>query len=575
MTDKTTGLPRYRCVSCNETFTVKPGKKPRCPHCMSIHSVEPVEEKQSFSLPPWGKYVIAGVLAIGLCVAGAFLFMHLRTTASPVTLDPAALGAVDPKRMSSYLAEQDIEEENVIDPFVSSEALDTFAEKHKGFGSGQGRAGSLYKALLALKGEGKYKPFVPRQPRKDEIRFAGALLDAIETGDHPEAYSLELALMLAAAARHVGLAAVVAEVVDYPGLQAPLDPSGSFGHFAVAVYDGGSYEGSYVLYDLHQGRTQPDDQATSVPLTDAQVVAQVLGHQAVRLVAVEFDAQESLVKLEDALILDPDAVQLHTMRALIYLTSGGLDEGEEELRKALQIRTDAQRLVKWGAILLADDEEQEAREQIQKAIDLKPDYALAHASLAMALLAAGEVDEARHELDLARSLDPDDPLISVYETNYWMAKQDVAKAMKAAEMAFEKNFHDPQTGLLLAAIYGRAGESQKMRDVLQEIRQHENLPQEIMDLIDAQLGEMSVSLDVGPSTKPEEDLPEDPNIAAILEEDEEDDSTGDKPVLDMPDIGEKPHEGFLTGKGSGLSLSPGGSGLSLKPGGSLLSGQGQ
>lgn len=578
MSDSKKNRPRYRCVSCNETFTVKPGKKPRCPSCMSIHSVEPVQQEGAFTMPPWGKWVLIALGVVGVAVGGYYLFMHFRTTAGPMTLDPESLGAVDPKRLESYLTEEGLEAENVIDPFESSEALEKFSHKHKGFSGGSKRAESLYSAFIDLKGDGEYKPFVPRQPRKTPRMTAGDLFSAIQDGEKPEAYSLELAIMFTAAARHAGLPAVVAEVVDYPGMKAPLDPSGNFGHFAVAVYQGGQYAGPYTLYDLHQGRTQPGDEATAVPLTDTQVVAFALAHEAVRMVAVQFDAQNGLLKLEDAILLAPDTVQFHTLRALIYVTSGGIEEGEEELRKAMQLRTDAQRLVKYGALLLADEEEEEAMEQLHEAIDLKPDYALAHASLAMALLSDGQVQEARSELDMARRMDPEDPLVAVYETNYWMAMQDVDRAMKSAEQAWEQNYHDPQTGLLLAAIYGKAGEEQKMRSVLQEIRKYDDLPQEIIDLIDSQLGEISVALD---SEDGEEDVEDeewdeiDENIADLLEEEDDDEASGTTPSLDKPEIGDHPSEGFLTGgRKPGLGLSPGsgGSGLSLKKGGSLLSG---
>jgi Tfp pilus assembly protein PilF len=569
--------PLYRCVSCEETFRIKPNKKPRCPHCMSIHSVEPVMDKGAIALPAWSRYLLVGVVVIGAAVAAVYLFLHFRSTPSPMTLDPESLGAVDSQRLERHLEEKGLEPDNVIRPFASSEALDEFADEHEGFGGAQKRAESLYGALLELKSDGKLDPYIPRQPRKSDVMTAGELYDAVAAGEEPEAYSLELALMLAAAARSAGAPAVVAEVVDYPGLKAPLDPSGNFGHFGVAVYEDGSYEGSYVLYDLHRGRTLPGDQAQAQPLTDTQVVAHVLGHRAVKQVAVDFDAQSALLSIEDAMLLHPDAVQLHTLRALVYVSSGGIEEGRQELRKAMQLRTDAQRLVKHGALLLADEEEEEAQEQIQKAIDLKPEYALAHASLAMALLADGEVEEARRALDMARELDPEDPLIAVYETNYWMAVQDVDRAMKAAETAWERNYHDPQTGLLLAAIYGKAGKEEKMRAVLQEIRKYEDLPQEIIDLIDSQLGEITVAVEGEDEDAGDEELDEiDEEIVKLLEEDDEAD--GDlAPELEKPGIGEKPREGFLTGgrrPGVGLTPGPGVSpgGLSLGKGGGLLSG---
>ncbi|MBW2264401.1 MAG: tetratricopeptide repeat protein [Deltaproteobacteria bacterium] len=555
---------RYRCISCSETFTVKAGKKPRCPSCMSIHSVEPVAEKDPLSLPSWWKHAAVAVGVAALAVGGYFLYEHLSQGPAPVTTDPATLGAVESKRLMSYLDEEQIEDENMIDPFSSGEPLATFADKHTGFGSAQKKASGIYRAIIDLKGKGAYTPFIPRQSRKTPVKSAGDAFEALSGDGKPELYSLELAALFTKAARLAGLACVVVEVVDYPDSRAPLDPSGNFGHFASVVYSSGSYEGELELYDLHQGRTQPGSEAEIIPLRDAEVVAHMLNHKAVRLVSVKFDAKEALIKLEDALILSPESPQFHTLQALIYVTSGGIEEGKDELRKAMQIRTDAAWLVKWGAILLAEDETEEAIAQIRKAIDLKPDYALAHASLAMSLLAEDEIDEANHELNLAKEMDPADPLIPVYESSFYLATGRVDKALKAAERAYEQNFKDPQTGLLLANIYAQTGHKDKMRVVLQEIRENEDLPAELISFIDAQLGEVSYDDD------------DDDDDLDLIDDDDDDDDDDDL-ALDKPGIGEKPSEGFLTGGScSGLGLRPGGGndpfGLSLKKGGGLLSG---
>jgi Flp pilus assembly protein TadD len=523
--------------------------------------VEPAPEKDPFTLPGWWKHAVIALAVAGVAVGGYFLYVHLSQSEAPVAADPEALGAVDSQRLMSFLDEEQIEDENMIDPFESGEPLAQFVKKNKGLGSAQSRAASLYRAFLDFKGKGAYQPFVPRKSRKTPIMNAGATFDAMTGDDKPELYSLELAVLFTKAARLAGLASVVVEVVDYRDVQAPLDPQGNFGHFASAVFSGGSYEGAFELYDLHQGRTQPGSEADVVPLRDAQVVAHLLNHKAVRLVSVKFDAKEALIKLEDAMILSPDSVQFHTLQALIYVTSGGIEEGMEELRKAMQIRTDAQRLVKWGALLLADDETEEAMTEVRKAIDLKPEYALAHASLAMALLADDETEEAGRELALAKEMDPKDPLIPVYEANYHLANGNVDKALRAAERAYEENYHDPQTGLLLANIYGQTGHMDKMREILQQIRSNEDLPMELLAFIDDQLGKMTY-------------LDEDEDEDEFEDEDEDEDVDSDHISLDKPGIGHKPHDGFLTGKGSGLSLQPGSDpfGLSLKKGGGLLSG---
>lgn len=557
---------KYRCVSCNEVFTVKQGRKPRCPSCMSIHSIEPVQETSlgRVRLPSWWRWAAIGLGAVAVAAGGWLLYVNLSGGPAPMIEDPGKIGAVDPTRLAGWLKEQNLEPENVIDPFASGEALDAFVAKHRGLGMGIGRAESLYKAFLDMKGKGSFSAFVPRQSRKSPALSAGEALDAVTGDGKPEMYSLELAVMMVKACRLAGLPAVVAEVEDYEDLSAPLDPSGNFGHFAAAVYHGDAYEGDFTLFDLHDGRTIDGAKSQAHPLTDPQVVACMLGHEATRLIAIKFDAKSALIKIEDALTIYPDSPQIHTLRALVYVSSGGLDQGKEELEKAMQLREDAQRIVKWGALLLAEDEVEDAIAEIQRALDMEPDYAVGHASLAMAYLANDEQEEAERELARAAELDPGDPLVPIYDANYRMATGDVKGAMKAAELAWEKNFHDPQTGILLAAIYQQAGKPKEAREILQEIRGNEELPSEILSFIDAQLG--GVTVDVGDDDDEDED--ED------VDEDDEEDAPQGKIGLDKPDIGKKPSSGLLTGgSGSGLSLSPGGgSGMSLQKGGGLLTG---
>jgi len=555
MAEETRKEQRYRCLTCNETFTVKAGRKPRCPSCMSIHSVEPIDEKGGFKLPRWWRHAAAALGIAVLAVGGFFVYERFSGSEAPTTADPTKLGAVESERLAKFLADEQIDADNRADPFESDEALASFARKHRGLGGPRGKAEGIYNAMLEYKSKGGYRALVPRQPRKTIVMNAEETFKAATGAGKPEIYSLETAILFTKAARLAGLPAVVAEIVDYDGLKAPLDPSGNFGHFASAVFTSGGYEGPFVIFDLHQGRTQDGQDTHAIPLTDPQVVAQFLGHEAAYLVSVKFDVKNALIKLEDALILAPDSVQLHTLQALIYMTSGGIEEGKAELRKAMQTRNDPQRMVKWGALMLADDEVEDAMAEIRKAIDLMPDYALAHASLAMAYLADGENDEAEHELALARKMDPEDPLLPVYESNFYLVTGRAADALRAAERAWEENYHDPQTGLLLAGIYAQTGHKEEMRKILQEIRANENLPSELLALIDEQLGQMTYVDEEGE------------------DEEEEEGEEEALPSLEKPGIGEKPQEGFLTGKGgSGLDMQDPFGGMSLKKGGGLLSG---
>jgi Flp pilus assembly protein TadD len=559
----------YICITCEKTFEVEPGDKPRCPKCMSIHSVEPYVRK-GIKLSRQNLR-FAAILVILLVVAlGAYFIMQYKY--KPDAGNLASRYVLTHEQLVSAMAERGIAAAAAVDPFEAGEDLKTFAGQHaKGMSSAK-KAESLYQAFLDFKSKGGFVPFVPRQPRSEKPMNAGEVFKAVQKKDKTPLYSLELALLLVKAARDAGLNAVVAKVDDYKGMKAPLDPSGNVGHFAAALYDDDSYQGKAVLYDLHQAKTMTSDTAAFTALTDPQAAAAFMGHEAFYLSGVKFDSTGALAKMEDALSLHPASAELHSLKGLIYIASGGIEEGKQQIRKALTIQKDAQRVLKWGAILMAEGEVETAVEEIRKAIDMKDQYAMAHATLAMALLAMGEGDEARRELDKAREIDPGDPLIPLYEANYYIERGQVGKAIEFAEDAYERSYGDPQVGMLLAALYEQTGEKSRMAKVLNDILENENIPDElkatIKDRFRYEPGEVDdedlellddedMDFELGSLGKKEGGLLGSPTIggkgsAGSLDDEELEDEELEDDSLKL-ELG-TPKSGLLTGKGSGMDL---------------------
>jgi Tfp pilus assembly protein PilF len=559
------GTRTYICITCDRTFEVERGEKARCPTCLSIHSVEPYERKR---LHISKQNIRLAVILGGLIVVAAavYLIMDLKYKKDHGGQAPAY--AYTHEQLLKALQEKGIAKEDVYDPFQPGE-LGGFVDKALSGVSSSEKGEKLFKAFMDMKGKGGFLPFVPRQPRPSEPMKAGQVLAAMKKNEKVLLYSLELATLVVVAARQAGLNALVAKIDDYKDMKAPLDPSGNVGHFAAALYKDDDFKGKPTLIDLHQGKIFPADAALFTPLSDVQVAASYMGLQAFYLSGVKFDSTKGLSKVEDGISLFPSSAELYSLKGLIYIASGGVEEGKQQIRKAMTIKKDAPRILKWGAILMAEGEEDEAVEQIKQSIDLKPRYAMAHATLAMAFLSLGETDEARKELDTARDIDPNDPLIPLYEANYYLERGQITEAIEQAERAYEKSYGDPQVGILLASLYDKAGRKSKLVALLDKIFQNENLPAELKQILQQKF-------DYEPGSGEEEDEEEEEGLALDLGGglQKKGGLLGGKPSLGKPSPGGGEEEeeevggegdafklklgqqkgGLLTGKGSGLDL---------------------
>ncbi|MFH1435443.1 MAG: tetratricopeptide repeat protein [Pseudomonadota bacterium] len=562
------------CITCDRTFEAEEGRKPRCPICMSIHSVEPYKRKGAI-IKKQNARLIAIIAVLVVAAAAAYLLMEFKYKKAGPAGDTKY--GMSHEQLVAQLTAKGISAEAIIDPFQSGEDFKAFVEKAAAGASRKQKGEKLYNAFLDFKNKGAYTAFVPRQPRQKEPMKAGQVLASIRGSEKTPLYSLELATMFAVAARLLGMHAAIVKVDDYKDLKAPLDPSGNAGHFAAAVFENDSFQGKAVLYDLHGARVQPGEAATFTVLDDIQVVASYFGHQAFHLSGVKFDSTAALARIEDAISLFPSSAELHSLKGLIYIASGGVEEGKQQIRKAMTIQKDAQRILKWGAILMAEGEEEEALVEIRKAIDLKQNYAMAHATLAMALLASGESDEARKELDLAAELDPQDPLIPLYEANYYLERGQVTQALEFAEKAFERSYGDPQVGIMLASLYGKTGKMSKMAKVLDQILNNENIPDElktsIKDKFDYDPGDLDLDEEGEDGEEEDEDglalglggiepkggLLSSPGkglgkgLGKLDDEDDEDDEELEGEDQFKLQMGSS-KGGLLTGKGSGLDL---------------------
>jgi tetratricopeptide (TPR) repeat protein len=89
--------------------------------------------------------------------------------------------------------------------------------------------------------------------------------------------------------------------------------------------------------------------------------------------------------------------------AVAYMQLGQLDEAEKQLRRALegdQPMPDA--WANLGSLLLQMDRLEESVEASNKALAIRPDFAIAHNNLAVAYLDLGQEDKAKEHAELAQ-----------------------------------------------------------------------------------------------------------------------------------------------------------------------------
>ncbi|MEM9187682.1 MAG: hypothetical protein AAGF12_00800, partial [Myxococcota bacterium] len=115
-----------------------------------------------------------------------------------------------------------------------------------------------------------------------------------------------------------------------------------------------------------------------------------------------------------------------------------------------------------GIFLMQGDLEAASRE-VTAALEVHPDFAGGHATLAALHLSRDEKEDAHRELRLAEDLDAELPNLPMLWANYYMATHEMDRAIDKAGEAIERRPHDWQTRLGAARLYRVAGRYDDMR----------------------------------------------------------------------------------------------------------------
>ncbi len=449
---------KYFCASCDEEFTSEESSgKPRCPKCMRKSGVEVVRSAEKGAAKGRKRFWIAGAIML---LVGAGLAVH-RATSTRLEEKPP-LQPLETRELRAYLERDQIRVGAYDAMFVLPADVEAWPDEP---------------TEVAKQINRRSSPWSLEQSLPRPVLTADQTLAALKS-DHERAelYPIEAATALTALLRARGVEAMVAEVSELPGEQAPADPSGSIGYFVTAVYEAGATDPSEYL-DPWGGR----DLAQMAPvrvLRDTEVIAAALGTEAKRVFTRSGDGTKALPMVETALLLDPVSPSLRIVHATVLLESGGVAQAVKELEAAVQLRptgpfelnlvqlflVQAGMLEANGQSAAAETQLAEANRRVADLLDRWPRYARAHLTLATIYLALEDPARAEVALQTAGDLSPDAPMLSLVYAQYHLAQNDPFAAASKIKRAVELDSENWQMRLQAAQILQAAGEREAARE---------------------------------------------------------------------------------------------------------------
>lgn len=574
--DSPTG-DQYLCVHCDHTFVPESeGEPKRCPSCMRKGGLELVRKAKKGGRPAW--LVPAAVVGL-IALVGIGYAVWDGQTADPVEGD-APIRPLSTSELLGYLQAASAGRAPA-ELFDGGDAIEALVEEATGAGAVP-KAEALVEHVQARRAAGAFEPWSFSTPRDTEVRGAERTAARLAEEEAAHLYPLEVALATTVALREAGVDAMVAELWSFPEALAPPDPSGHFGYFGVAVYEGEVGEGEPTLFDPYGGReAMPTEDGYRV-LSDPQVAGAFLSTEGLFAHVHEGDLTGAMAKVRKALRLDPRAPYARSVQAAVFLASGGVQEGVDELNAAVQIRADPPRRNLLAGVFLATGDTDGAQREVSLALEDAPEFADAHATLAALHMLDADLDAARLALESAERFDPGLVNLKMLWAQYYLQTGNPGRAVANALEAIEQRPHDWQERLRAAQVFRAADEWNEMRRQAHAILelapsgQEDAIRQQVLQV----LGDTAFE-------EYDEDAALDPAAYAEEEELALDDELGDLDDFEENDLsldsgssllGDGPGAGSggpslldqELGGGGGFQLGGGGGGLQLRPPGQKL-----
>ncbi len=427
------------------------------------------------------------LIGLGLAAACVLAFFAFNR---PVSVEgPPPLRPLSRSELRARLSHEQVDPGEMAGLLEPNDAVEAFAEQAtQGVDEPAAAALKVVEALRERAAAGAFVPWSLAEPRDTPVMTARETLATLEDTTKDKLYPIEVAALVVSALRSEGVPAMMAELIDVPGERAPLDAAGYLGYFVVAVYPDDAGEGEPKLFDPYGGRELGPDAKFQV-LDDVTAIGAALSLRAVHEVAHLGDPRKAIDTSSDALRIAGKLPVVRTGRGIIVLGGKMVEQGLQELDAARQLRPDAVRLHNLAsASLLATDVER-AESALNAALEKKPDFAGARATLAALHMLRGELDEAKVQLDRAEALAPDLSLVQWAFAEYFMRLGDREAALERGERAIETHASF-DAKLRYAVILRQAGRYEPMRKLAHELL--ESTPSyrkaELRELIAAVLG---------------------------------------------------------------------------------------
>jgi adenylate cyclase len=193
-------------------------------------------------------------------------------------------------------------------------------------------------------------------------------------------------------------------------------------------------------------------------------------------------SKEAIELLDRALAIDPTYARAYSQKA--WTMAWRIHQGWEDIESALPTAIDAAEMairydpdepwayIAWIFIATTTRDIEKLLWSARKAIELNPNFALAHSCLGAAHALTGRGDQAFKMIETARRLSPRDIFRDEFDVHTSMAYFQVADYKKAAEFAAKASMPRPEhvyPHLLLASSYGLLGAAAAARDEVSKI----------------------------------------------------------------------------------------------------------
>lgn len=171
--------------------------------------------------------------------------------------------------------------------------------------------------------------------------------------------------------------------------------------------------------------------------------------------------------LAAALEIKPDLPRALMVKAQLAVVEQDLD-GALQLAETVLAKDpgNAEALKLKGDILFRQGKADGALAAYRQATEKRPDFALAHAALMMALLQQGKVDEAGRQLEVMKKSAAKSRTTLMAEAGYWFEAKELKKAQEALQELLKGAPNDPGAVLLSGIVHYRLNSLVQAEDYL-------------------------------------------------------------------------------------------------------------